>query len=487
MKLCAAHLLAFTLLVLIGCEKQEEPAQPSTQPIGASEEHYLEAKARPAPIVAGKPATRPTGPLPKDVSCVTAECHAVMGASRQIHAPVAQHACDTCHEPDVGGHKYPLKRDGSASCTFCHSTVAGTAKVQHKALEQGCLACHNAHASNTKFLLKADNVEQTCAGCHKMPLKKSAHGPFAKGECTLCHSPHQSEFAKLLRGGEGKNHCFSCHGELRVAMNASYMMHKPAVQDCRNCHDPHTSNFPKQLKQKQEDLCLSCHQKMKKHIEQSTDKHAALVMANGCSNCHAPHSAPEKSLLRARTDRVCFTCHDKPVRATDGRIIPNMKALLTQSKFLHGANKAGNCNACHDPHGSNQRDLLERSFPDSFYASFDVGKYELCWSCHERQLVLTAKTRSLTNFRNGDQNLHFVHVNRDEKGRSCKSCHAIHASDLPNHMASEVPFEGSNWAMPIEYQKTADGGSCAPGCHKPRTYSRSATTLPTTMPTRGVQ
>jgi predicted CXXCH cytochrome family protein len=192
-------------------------------------------------------------------------------------------------------------------------------------------------------------------------------------------------------------------------------------------------------------------------------------------------------MLLARTDRVCFTCHDKPLEAADGRTIPDMKRLMTTAKYLHGANKAGNCNACHDPHGSNQRDLLERTFPATFYARFDVTKYELCWTCHEKQLVLTPKTRSLTNFRNGDVNLHFVHVNRDEKGRSCKTCHDVHASDLPNHMASSVPFEGSNWAMPIEYQKTADGGSCTPGCHKMRSYSRSATTAPSTGPmTRGV-
>ena len=484
MKLGRIIFASLAVMLFIGCEKREEsPAVPSTQPVGATEEHYLEATARPPPIVPVTPATRPSGPLPQGASCVTAACHVKLATARQIHEPVAKNACEQCHDPDIGGHKYPLKRVENNACTFCHSTVAGNAQHQHKALENGCIACHNPHASNAKFLLKFDNVEQTCTSCHKIPLKKSAHGPFAQGDCTLCHQPHQSDFAKLLRGGEGKNHCFTCHGDLRVAMNKSTNMHKPAVKDCVICHDPHTSDSPKQLKKAQQELCFSCHEKTRKHIEAATDKHAALVIDKGCSNCHSPHASDQPSLLRARTDKVCFNCHDKPLQAVDGRTIPNMKALMTQAKFLHGANKAGNCNACHDPHGSNQRDLLERSFPDTFYARFDVSKYALCWSCHEKQVVLTAKTRSLTNFRNGDLNLHFVHVNRDEKGRSCKSCHDVHASDLPNHMATDVRFEGSSWAMPIEYQKTADGGSCTPGCHKTRTYSRSATTVPTT---RGV-
>jgi hypothetical protein len=100
-------------------------------------------------------------------------------------------------------------------------------------------------------------------------------------------------------------------------------------------------------------------------------------------------------------------------------------------------------------------------------------------------MVLEEKTASLTNFRDGDRNLHFVHVNRDDKGRSCKTCHAIHGSNLPNHMASEVPFEGSNWSMPIEFEKTTGGGKCAPGCHVPKTYTRGG---PATVPvTRGAQ
>jgi hypothetical protein len=91
-----------------------------------------------------------------------------------------------------------------------------------------------------------------------------------------------------------------------------------------------------------------------------------------------------------------------------------------------------------------------------------VKKYDLCFTCHDKQLVLTAKTTGLTNFRDGETNLHFVHVNREDKGRSCRSCHDVHGSDLPKHIASEVPFEGSGWSMPIGYEPKSDGGRCAP-------------------------
>jgi predicted CXXCH cytochrome family protein len=467
----------------VGCEKHTDgPVTPSTAPEAGSAEHYLPGdRAKPQSLPKVPPATKPTVPLAKDVSCVSAECHANLADAKQIHLPVAEKACNACHEDDAGGHRYPIKRAGNQTCTFCHMTVAGTQQHQHGALKQGCLSCHSPHVSNAKFLLKQDTIEQTCGTCHKTPLMKFAHEPFAKGQCTLCHQPHQSEFAKLLRGGEGPQHCYSCHTDVRNKIATAFDVHRPARKDCGSCHSPHSTEFPEQLKAQQDQQCFTCHNKIKKKVENSNVKHAAMTVQKQCSNCHDPHGAPQKSLLKARMDKVCLTCHAKPIIAQDGRTIAGMAAVLTESKFLHGANKVGNCAACHDPHGENRERLLERNFPQGFYARFDVTKYELCWSCHPREMVLTENS-TITNFRDGEKNLHFVHVNRDQKGRSCKTCHEIHGSNLPNHMASEVPFEGSGWAMPIEYQQRTDGGSCAPGCHVPRTYTRGPTTLPTTMP-----
>ena len=343
------------------------------------------------------------------------------------------------------------------------------------------MSCHKPHASNAKFLLKTDTVEQLCQSCHNVPLKKHAHVPFAKGDCTSCHQPHQSQFAKLLRGGEGSEHCLSCHNEMRQKIQAASFSHKIVKQGCTRCHDPHSTDFDHQLKTAQDTLCYSCHKAMKNQVQQAAVKHGAMSTGDLCANCHDPHGSSVPRMLKARTDSVCLSCHDKAMGASDGHLIANMKPVMTESKFLHGPNRVGNCSACHGPHGAPNPMLLEKAFPKTFYTSFDIAKYELCFSCHEKQMVLEPKTSTLTNFRNGDENLHFVHVNKETKGRTCKTCHEVHGSDLPKHLASEVPFEGSNWAMPIEYQQKADGGSCSPGCHKPRTYSRNAPT------TRGVQ
>jgi predicted CXXCH cytochrome family protein len=322
-------------------------------------------------------------------------------------------------------------------------------------------------------------------------LKKFAHEPFVRGQCTVCHQPHEADNRMLLRGGEGARHCFTCHDGLKNAMLAATYVHKPVTQDCNTCHEPHSTDHPRQLRTSIEQNCYSCHEQIRKHVETSTVHHAAVTTANTCANCHNPHASQHKDLLRQRMDQTCLSCHDKPLVAADGHTIPNMKPVIAGSRFLHGPIRSGDCSGCHDPHGARFPNLLDAAFPKTFYARFDLGRYQLCFNCHDSAMVLQPRTTSLTNFRDGDVNLHYVHVNRDDKGRSCKTCHAVHGSNLPNHMASQVPFEGSSWAMPIEFEKRPEGGACSPGCHVPRTYTPGPTTAPATMPmsnlTRGVE
>ena len=69
-------------------------------------------------------------------------------------------------------------------------------------------------------------------------------------------------------------------------------------------------------------------------------------------------------------------------------------------------------------------------------------------------------------------NLHYLHVNRDKKGRTCRACHETHASNAEKHIRDSVPFGKGGWELPIGFEKTASGGSCSPGCHKPIGYDR---------------
>ena len=47
----------------------------------------------------------------------------------------------------------------------------------------------------------------------------------------------------------------------------------------------------------------------------------------------------------------------------------------------------------------------------------------------------------------------------------------VHASTHARHIRDTVPY--GNWAMPIGFEKTENGGSCTPGCHQQLGYDRT--------------
>ncbi|MHC4413753.1 MAG: cytochrome c3 family protein [Planctomycetota bacterium] len=485
------HLAAGLCLVLLaaaaGCENDVSAGDPNGLDT-TGESTIRPAAGQPADpnsAPAMKPAPRPTGPLPPEAGCITAECHAAMATARYVHGAISFGDCTVCHQEDRGDHTYPLKRQGNASCTFCHAS-RGNRLHEHAAMEApGCIACHRPHVSDTKFLLTARSVEALCVTCHVTDQRARGHEPFATGECTTCHLPHESDYEHLLRGGDGPDHCYMCHAETKyVLLNATHV-HAPAGADCTICHSPHASEHEHALRQSIEQTCFSCHEALEEKIAGSTAPHAAVFTADRCANCHDPHAASWPKLLRDRQDVLCLQCHDEPIRAADGRTIPNVASMLQGRVFLHGPVKAGDCAACHNVHGASHARLLRERFTETFYAAFDPGNYALCFSCHERELVTSARTTALTDFRDGDLNLHFLHVNRQRKGRTCAACHAIHGSNLPKHLAETVRFEGSGWTMPIGFKKTVTGGSCAPGCHEPLAYDRQVRPDPPTQDPAG--
>ena len=114
--------------------------------------------------------------------------------------------------------------------------------------------------------------------------------------------------------------------------------------------------------------------------------------------------------------------------------------------------------------------MLAKPFPATFYEPFELDKYALCFTCHDKELVLLKQTSSLTGFRNGDVSLHYVHENKAPQGRSCRACHSTHASLNPLHIRELVPY--GNWQLPINFTPTPTGGRCAPGCHQELAYDR---------------
>jgi predicted CXXCH cytochrome family protein len=293
-----------------------------------------------------------------------------------------------------------------------------------------------------------------CSSCHRELIRGAvAHKPVAAGQCLRCHQ-QLSDNHPLGKGSMGfivpkEKLCVTCH----TTLLKKPFLHKPVAEGkCTACHQPHSSDNKALLKDPPPLLCFGCHPK-----ERFTGSHTHPPVANGeCLACHDPHQSDTKSLLRKPGSELCFMCHS---------------AKLAVGKSVHRPVAKGECVNCHAPHGSSYRKILKADFPTDLYRPFTTDAFPLCFSCHDPELAAAVKTEKATNFRNGDRNLHAVHVNKAGKGRSCKICHNPHAAAQDRLINPKAPGFGT-WDIPIRFTVTSTGGACSVGCHKTFRYDR---------------
>jgi predicted CXXCH cytochrome family protein len=253
--------------------------------------------------------------------------------------------------------------------------------------------------------------------------------------------------------------------------------HAPAQGDCLECHTTHASDHIAQLKSDPRVLCSSCHQEQEQIAMNAAFKHPIVLDGRACLNCHLPHGSERKGLLAADPVGACLKCHANPINGPDGTVkVAGVSELAQEGHFVHGPIRNGDCRACHMVHGGPHADLLIAPYSTAFYQPFSEEAYGLCFACHDRSLVMAESTDRATGFRDGTRNLHFLHVNRDPDGRSCRSCHATHAGPTGSLIAESVQF--GQWKLPLNFITTDTGGSCAPGCHQAATYTRPAVPPP---------
>ena len=84
--------------------------------------------------------------------------------------------------------------------------------------------------------------------------------------------------------------------------------------------------------------------------------------------------------------------------------------------------------------------VLKKPFPATFYMPYKTENYALCFDCHNKDIALNQFTTKLTDFRNGDLNLHYLHVNKDPKGRSCTQAIRINTYAKRFHSALNGSF-----------------------------------------------
>lgn len=422
----------------------------------------------------GSTVAAPTTVIPRE-GCVTAECHPGIKQFQQLHGPVRVNGCDACHElTDATKHTFKSARERQGLCTLCHAQEEEPGAILHEPFAQGeCLNCHNPHGSSMPQLLRGQRYSDNCLTCHNDMAggHDSVHGPVAIGACGACHQPHSSTIRKLLNA-DGRELCLKCHVRTGIEIDTGSVVHSPAQGDCRICHDPHATDHASLLLDDAAALCTQCHQDVAHAMTTASTQHAAVTTKRGCTNCHAPHAGEHTSLLKSDPKELCFECHNQPITQPDGTTIVNMKQVMEGGKSLHASVTQRGCVECHAIHGGDHRKLLVSEYPSTMYYPFSENSYALCFNCHDRQLVMEADTKGATGFRNGQTNLHYIHVNKDKKGRSCRICHDAHAASPDKSIRDNVPYGPGGWKLPLKFESLPTGGKCGGACHAPFEYNR---------------
>ncbi|UFS71951.1 cytochrome c3 family protein [Geomonas sp. RF6] len=170
--------------------------------------------------------------------------------------------------------------------------------------------------------------------------------------------------------------------------------------------------------------------------------HSALADKE-CTPCHevsaGSHQKDHKLFgVKDKSAALCYQCHDS-----------NSKA-----KSVHPVIEAESCLVCHAKHNSPQQYLLKVEAD--------------CFNCHEKALVEQKQTTKGTAFRDGQDNLHFVHAGTNKI--SCLACHNVHAS-AQLHLITPKGKKGAE-TVTTTYTTTDKGGNCTTSCHDAMGYER---------------
>ncbi len=265
----------------------------------------------------------------------------------------------------------------------------------------------------------------------------------------------------------GEN-CLECHGELAEGAVVHGALE---LESCDACHLTTGDGHHFDLADPLVEVCVGCHDDPRG----AEGRLHGPAAAGECVACHSPHSARVASLLRDEPPDLCWRCHGRVIEGPElERPIRDIEREIAQAATVHEALEVG-CDLCHLAHGGSQYGLFTEPFPVGPYTVDHEGSYELCFRCHDQEIL--EDDPRVTGFRNGEKNLHQLHVAR-RKSRSCALCHSPHGGG--DHLIRESARFGG-WTMPLTYQATPEGGTCAPACHEKRGYSRNLE-MPVTGP-----
>ena len=139
--------------------------------------------------------------------------------------------------------------------------------------------------------------------------------------------------------------------------------------------------------QKPESCVLGVTQKQRE-AEKAKVPHAPFVEQE-YNACHNPHGSNIKDIIKERVDRVCYACHAD----AEGKFLKT---------YTHQPVLDGSCNACHQSHGSDQKKLVR------------LAGSKMCAQCHGDLMKAETSGTNHNPFAEGE----------------CLTCHDAHGSNI---------------------------------------------------------
>ena len=265
------------------------------------------------------------------------------------------------------------------------------------------------------------------------------------------------------------------------------------IHGCRTCHDASGRGKKGMLKDTPEGLCLRCHgpsgkaeeraksnifslitkrsshpvmetSKYHVHGEALPEKDSAMPRHVSCLDCHSVHATMPGKVLTGRKgvdisgskkrtaekeSEVCYNCHSDsanlPFDSYNMRLKfdpanqsyhPVERVARGRSRSLFREMPQGSfitCTQCHEPHGSDYPPMLRVNYNTADGAE-SLYSYELCYSCHNRDSILS--NESFKGSQSGDYG-HKEHIVYQKT--SCFTCHASHGSSANPHLIEFNP------------------------------------------------
>jgi predicted CXXCH cytochrome family protein len=411
------------------------------------------------------------------------------------------------------------------------TTLAGPVRLDGNS-ELQCTTCHDAHDdANGQFLVMSNRGSALCETCHqKSQWVNSPHNnstnswngvapdpwpnsPFitvADNACANCHAAHSALIPqRLMTQPTEQDVCFVCHnGNVTGDVTADFLLASAHPMGPNNGapgrtgsdvnHQPYpveTAPVPANMRHVE---CVDCHN------AHAASKDPVNVVGltgldwNGiavspinskeelCFKCHETRPTPliprnsQQDSVRIEFDTINPSFH--PIRGlakigSQSLLAPWVPAPLvagvTPGPGVNTFTKA--CFECHldKPHGTTNSALLKLNMVITDGTPESPTTYELCYSCHDRNIILGDTTFT-------EHNMHIV-----GELASCVTCHTPHGASI----LATVPASITNNLRLINFSRTEvapvggvlawtgtgnNTGSCTLLCHgeshNPETY-----------------